>query len=227
MVALSAVAVNYTSAAVEALLTIIIAGVFVVIGYVIAKVINMFVTFVFDKTDLQGALRKTKLHKLLGGYTVTQAVTMLVSIYLPLLFLAQATTIRSLGVFTEVIKWILWYIPNLVAGVIVLMAALLLAEHLSDIVRKESSLQVANIAGKVVQVFIVYVAVVFTLPMILPGANVAILEEAFRWLLVAVAVAFGFGFAIALGLGFKDSFALSAKKNQHVFDELFTSVHKK
>ncbi len=226
MAALSGVAVNYTNAAFEAILTIIVAGVFIIIGYVIAKIINLVLASLFDKIELQKALKKKKLDKLLAGYSITKVVTAIIAIYVPLMFLAQATTIRNLGVFTDVITWVLWYIPNLLAGLIVLISALLFAEYLSNIIAKETKMQVAKAAGKIVQVFIAYVAVVFTLPMILPGADVTILQEAFRWLVMATSIAFGLGFAIAVGWGFKDAFSAAAKKNQRVFDDLFNEVRK-
>lgn len=219
--ALSQMLVMYAQQGMEALITVIVLGLFVIIGYLVAKVVNFVLLQLIEKGKVEEWIKKKKIDRLLAGYKLGDIVTMLLLIYVPLLFLGQALTIRNLGYLGSIVTWIIWYVPNLIIGVAVLIVALYFAEYVSKILVKQSKMQVAGIVGKLVQVFIAYMAVVVALPKILPGVDVTIIHEAFRWLVIATSIAFGLGTAISIGWGFKDAFASAAKKNQKVFDNLF------
>ena len=205
---------------VNALIAIVIISVYLIIGYGIALFLNAIIVRVFDEIEIEKKIRRHKLNQLLLGYTLTGITTVLVKLFVVLAFLGTATQVVSLGLITDIIKWMVIYIPSVVEGIIVIVVGLVFADYLARIIRKSNELPITNIVAGITQLFIAYIALVLALPLILPGVKVAILEKAFELFLGAGAIAIGFGLAIAFGLGMKDAIAVAAKKNQKTFDDM-------
>ena len=114
----------------------------------------------------------------------------------------------------------LGYLPSLVQGLIIVLAALMAADYLTDRIKSSKKLPFANSVGILVQLFIAYNALVIALPLLLPSADPSLLVWSFLVLLSAFAIALGFGSAIAIGLGMKDTVADLAKKHKDKFNRL-------
>jgi hypothetical protein len=103
---------------------------------------------------------------------------------------------------------------------VILLAALMAADYLTDRIKESKKLPFANGIGLLVTLFIAYNALVIAMPLLLPSADPSLLVWSFLVLLAAFAIALGFGAAIAIGLGMKDTVSDIAKKHKDKFDRL-------
>ncbi|MBS3060863.1 MAG: hypothetical protein J4432_05150 [DPANN group archaeon] len=215
---------SFIAQLVNALISVVVIAVFLVLGYFVAWVVNQVIIRVFEQIEVEKRIRRQKLDRVLLGFTLTGITTALVKIFVVLAFLGTATEVVNLGLFTDLIKLAVIYVPTLIQGVAILVVGLLFSDYIARLIKRSSSMPITNMVAAVVQLFVAYIALVIALPLILPGVKVAILERAFELFIGAAAVAIGFGLAIAFGLGLKDSIAAAAKKNQRVFDNFFGQI---
>jgi len=113
------------------------------------------------------------------------------------------------------------YLPSLLQGVIIIMAALMAGDYVTDRMKESKKMPFANTVAIAVEVFIAYNALVIAMPMLLPAADPSLLVWSFLVLLSALALALGLGAAIALGLGMKETVADVAKKHKDKINRLF------
>lgn len=205
----------------DALVAILIISVFFIVGYTVARIINFIIRKIFRELNVENLLASHGLKKVFGDFNLTQLVTFLVKVFVILAFLGAAADYVQIGILAEILVGIVAYIPSLVKGMIILIVALLLADYIASLIQKTKEVPFAGIVSIIIQLFFAYVALVLSLPLILPGVNVAILTRAFELFFGAAAIAFGVGFALALGFGLRDAVASAARKHQSVFDDMF------
>lgn len=197
----------------DALIAVLIVLFFGFVGYFIASIVNKIIQKVIEALGIEAKIKERGLGDALAGFTFTELVTSLLKIYIVLVFLGAAADAIKMPFFTQIIQWALIYLPNLVQGVAIIVIALLFGSYLSERIRKDET-ALSGVVASVVQVFVAYVAVVMSLPLILPGVNITILERAFELFVGSAAVAVGLGSAIAIGLGLKEPIAIAAKKHR-------------
>ena len=209
-----------------AFIAVLLLLIFLVIGYFLAKVIARVVDELLKAIKLEKLLNKTGLPKKFGGFTVTGIILLFVELFTILTFLAIATDIPAvnLGIVTEAIKWVIGYIPFLIQGLIVLVVAMLFANYVSNIIKESEKLPLANAIAFIVQLFIGYAALVMSIPLILPNADVGILKSAFEWFIAALAIELGLGIGIATGLSLRRPIEKAASKRPGMFDYLLGRV---
>ena len=212
---------NLATDAFDALVAILVRSVFFIVGYFIAKLINILIKKVFEELKVEALFASHGLKKVFGDFNLTQLVTFLVNVFVILAFLGAAAEYVQIGLLAEILVGVVAYIPSLVKGMIILIVALLLADYITSLIQKTKEVPFGGIVGIIIQLFFAYIALVLSLPLILPGVNVAILTRAFELFFGAAAVAFGVGFALALGFGLRDAVASAARKHQSVFDDMF------
>ncbi|MBN1160191.1 MAG: hypothetical protein JXA43_03100 [Candidatus Diapherotrites archaeon] len=210
-----------------AFLALIVVLLFFAIGYIVAWIITTIVRKAMDEFEIEEKIAKQGITPTLGKYTLTTIINFFLTLYIIFLFLGQATEIVSLGYFSTVILWVLAYLPGLAQGILIVVAALLFARYIGDMIIGKKELAMAESVAFVIKVFVGYMALVIALPMFLPGVDISILQQAFVLFVAAVSVALGVGVAIALGWGLKDPIAISAKKHQQVFDGFFERLEAK
>lgn len=203
-----------TSNFVAGLADFVVVVIFLAIGYLVARFLASIVKRGLHEIRLEKKLEEKGMHDALAGFTVSGIIVTFVKITTFAVFLGIAADVTRLTFLNTLIYWFIGYIPSLVQGVIIVVAALLGADYVADRIRKAREVPFANMLAMLGKVFVGYTAAVIAIPLILPGADVSILKTFFVLMVAAFAVAVGFGSAIALGLGLKDVVRDVGKKKE-------------
>jgi len=217
--------VTFSGQAADAVMAALVIIFFFLIGYVIAWIVAKIIETAMKELKVEHRLTGGKKLEI-AGFSLTHIIVVLVKIFVVLTFLGAATQLVSLWLITDVIRWALIYVPSLIEGIVVIIAALLFGDYLTRIIRQTREIPVTDLTALVVQLFVAYIALVLALPMILPGVNVAILEQAFVWFVTAAAIAIGVGAGIAIGFGLRVPIEQAAKKHPRLFDYFFGEFEK-
>lgn len=211
---------------VEAVWAIIAIAVFLVIGVIVAKIVAWIIGKALEGVKLEAFLKKHKVHNAMLGFSLTQIIQALIGLYIIFVSLGAAAQMISINYVSNIILKILGYIPSLAQGILLIVAALLIADYVTNWIKEKKSVVFSHQIGVAIEVLVAYIAVVLALPLILPNVDITILLELFKLLLTGLVIAICGGFALALGLGLKTPIEKAASKNQHVFDSLFGKLSK-
>jgi small-conductance mechanosensitive channel len=151
---------------------------------------------ILEKMGFKRSLEKANL-KLNSGKFIGE----LVKWFFIIVFLMAATDILELFQVTEFLRRILLYIPHLIVAVLILLAAVLIANFLQKLVKagvEAASLKGANFLSAVTKWAILVFAVLAALLQL--GIVPALIQTIFTGFVAALAIAAG----LAFGLGGKD-----------------------
>lgn len=201
------------------LAAIIVVLFFLVLGWIVGRILVRVLHAFLEGIQLEHKLEKRGIHDALLGFTVTGVLSSFVKLLTYVVFLGIASSVVHLAFLENLVVWAVGYVPVLIQGVVILMLALLAGDYVTDRI-KASKVPFAKLFGMALEGFIVYTALVISLPLLLPNADVEILKTTFFLIVGAFAIALGFGLAIAIGLGTKDTIAAVAKKKQKTLERL-------
>ena len=196
--------------------TVIIVA-YYVLGWCVAYVVNNLLKTAFDGIKLEQKAKAKGVSNALLGMKISSVIYTLLKIYIIVIFLGAGAEKVELGLVTDVIMWLVGYVPSMVQGVLVIAGALIATDYL---VNRMRGVQFAKTIGLLIKVFVGYTALVIALPFLLPGADTEILKTAFTLAVSSVAIALGLGLGIALGWGLKDAVADVAKKKKKLIEDL-------
>ncbi len=193
--------------------TLLAALIVFIIGWLIAialgKLANRMIRIIkldllLTKIGFKKALAKAKL-KLNSGYFFEE----LVKWFFIIVFLMTAADILGLYQVTDFLKGILYYIPNVIVAVVVLLAAVIVASFLQKLVRasvETAGLQAAGFLSGLTKWAVLifgFVAALFQL-----GIAVTLIQTLVIGLVAMLALAGG----LAFGLGGRDQAAMFLEK---------------
>ncbi len=170
----------------------------IVAGFVIGTLAKLFVIRLLKSMHLDDWIVENKLSNSIGNKKISEIGGSVVKWYVFFVFLKQAVSLVSLSTISEVLGFWINFGLTVIAAVVVIIAGLIIARYVRNAIELTSH-SFRKIAGLVIEVAIVYVAVVMGIKMI--GLPTEMLEWAF---LVAFA-----GFVFALALIFGLSFGLA------------------
>lgn len=201
------------------LASIIVVLFFLVLGWLVGKILVRILHAFLEGIQLEEKLEKKGVHDALLGFTATGILSTFVKLATYAVFLGIAASVVKLGFLELLVLRFIDYVPLLIQGVTVLALFMLGADYVTDRI-KASKVPFSKILGIAVEVLIVYTGVVIALPLVLPGADVEILKTTFSLILGGLVLAVGLGLAIAIGLGTKDTIASVAKKKEKTLERL-------
>ena len=188
----------------EALLRVGAALVILVVGWLIAKVVRAAVEKGLKALPIDEFARKIKLADFLKKGEIRYQLSELigVSVYwlVLLAFLLAVLDILGMSAAAGLLQRVLGYVPNVLAGVIVLVLGLFFGTVVNGVVQTAAAnagIAQARGLGSIAQVTVIIFAVAVALEKFL---NSMIIQTAFNTVVMAVA----FAAALAFGLGCKD-----------------------
>jgi len=190
------------------------------IGYIVAWLVNLGIKRFLRHVNLEAELKKHHLHDSLLGFSVTQVTTTLVWLWIMTFFFGYGAGIMGFPFLVQLSSMALGYMPYFTMGIVILAAGMLIGDYITDRMKMSKGVPFVNIIAMIVEVFIIYNALVIALPMLLPRASTILLEQSFSIVLAALGLMFGLGGAIAIGLGLKDVVSDIARKNRDKFNLL-------
>ncbi|OGZ35852.1 MAG: hypothetical protein A3A94_01720 [Candidatus Portnoybacteria bacterium RIFCSPLOWO2_01_FULL_43_11] len=167
------------------------------LGKLAAQVINILrIDQILEKIGFKNALDRAGL-KLNSGKFIGE----LIKWFLIIVFLMAAVDILGLDQVTEFLKRVLFYIPQIIVAVLILLAAVMVANFLQKLVKasvEAADLQSANFLGVVTKWAVLVFAILAALLQL--GIAPGLIQTLFMGLVGALAL----GAGLAFGLGGKD-----------------------
>ena len=213
-------AVGFIGNLLEGVAAFCILVVIMLIGIWVANLLGQVLKEFFNRVKLDKFLESHGVHDAFLGFTLSGIAIILLKLYVVVAFIGIAASVVMVPMLYVLAAQALNYLPSLVQGLVIVLAALMAADYLTDRIKTSKKIPFANSIGILVQLFIAYNALVIAMPLLLPAADPSLLVWSFLVLLSAFAIALGFGSAIAIGLGMKDTVAELAKKHKDKFNRL-------
>ena len=192
--------------AVNFLPTLISAFAVIIIGWFIAKAIQKITSKVFSWLKLDVLSDKSGLSNLLSKGGIKQTFSQLLSVllywFVMLLVFISALNILQLNVLAQLMDKIIFYIPNVIAAVFVVVVGMYLASFLSGLVKtamRGIGVQEAHFLGNLTRGVVILFALVISLQQLRIQAG--ILSFALQVSLGSIGLAIG----LAFGLGGKET----------------------
>ncbi|MFA5187831.1 MAG: hypothetical protein WC460_00530 [Patescibacteria group bacterium] len=185
---------------------LIAAIIILIVGILIAKAIEKLIQKVIEALKVDDLIRKINIVKKIeeSGTKVifSQIFAWLVKWFLYVALLIAVSSILNLGQFTDFLKSIALYLPNVIIAVLILVAGLVLGSFIEELLVKilvSTKAKVAALVAKVAK----WAIVIFSVLAALIQLNVA--PILIQTLFTTIAMAIALGAALAFGLGGKDA----------------------
>lgn len=180
---------------------IIGALIILLIGWIIGRIAGGVVSKLVEKTKTDEAIAKTDIGNMLAGtgMTVKGLISALVRWFIYLIFIMAAVSVLNIPVFSNFVNQIVLYIPNLIAGALILVIGLLAINFLMNWfegMMKAENVAFANIISMALKALFSIVVIVIALD------QLRIQTDIIYTFLVPLAWGFGIGLAIAIGIAF-------------------------
>ena len=172
-----------------------------IIGWIVGRVAGGVVSKLLQKTGADEAIAKTDVGQTLRGtgMTITGLISALVKWFFYLIFILAAVSVLNIPVFTNFVNEVVLYIPNLIAGALVLVVGLLVINFLMNWfegMMKAEDIAFASIISMALKALFTIVIIVIALDQLKISTGII------YTFLVPLAWGFGIGLAIAIGIAF-------------------------
>lgn len=180
---------------------LVAAIIILVVGYVIGRIVAYVVREILERTNVDDYFEEQGDLK----FELSSMFSVISKWIIYLLFINQAAVALQVSAITSMVERIVTWLPGLVGAIAVFLAGYGIAIYAKKQVIGSETLY-ANILGKVVFFFVLYIAVATALPV------VGIKADLINQILLIIMGSVGAGFAIASGLGLKDLFEEEARR---------------
>lgn len=185
---------------------VLAAVVIVLLGFVVAHIVYVVLLKLFDKAHIDKFLvEKTHLDKIIGGMKISHLLANMIRWFIFVLFLPPAATLLKLGILSTFLLDVAYWIPKLIAAVIIMIAGLAVANYVAEKIH-ETRAKSIGVFAEITKIVIIILVAIMALDQI--GVNVSFAENAFLIILAGIMLAL----AIAFGLGMKDDAGDIVKK---------------
>ncbi len=187
-----------------------------IIGFIVGKVAGLVVREILIRTGADKYLKKEE-HIKFKPSSVFDVITRW-AIYIT--FITSAVDVLGIQSLKEIMTQIVYFIPQLVGAVIVILASYAIGVYIKDEILSAKTVY-SDVLGKAIFFLIVYIGIAIALPII--RINTQLISN----LLLIIVGSIGAGMAIAIGLGLKDIIREMAKDYAKDFREMRAKYHKK
>ncbi len=172
--------------------------VILIIGYIVGWIVSWVVEKILTKAQFNKCVvGKTNVCKATGNMDLSKIIGLITKWGIFALFLASAASVVQLGGLAVFLQGVAFWIPNLIAAVIIALAALIIGDYASYKI-EETKIKSSKFVGLGTKVVIVFLGAIIALKQI--GIDVSVVEYSFLVILAGVMLALG----LAFGLGFAD-----------------------
>ncbi|MFA4993299.1 MAG: hypothetical protein WC571_04960 [Candidatus Omnitrophota bacterium] len=187
------------------MLNVLLVIVILIIGWLISKLIKAIVSKALKTIKLDTLSSRIELDKVLGKGGITYSLSDLIGVvcYWLGLLVTFMVAINAIGltVAADLLNQVVLYIPNVIAGIFILIIGMFAATALKNIVTTAANnvgLSQGKLLGKIVETVVVVFAVIIGLEQLNIGMRVTELT------IGIILGSFGLALALAFGLGCKD-----------------------
>lgn len=185
---------------------LIAAIIILIIGVLIAKAIEKLIQKIVEALKVDELIKKINVIKKIeeAGTKVvfSQILAWLVKWFLYIALLVAVSEILQLGQFTDFLKDIALFLPNVIIAVLILVVGLVLGAFLEDLIAKvlvSTKAKLVSLIAKIAKWAVVIFAVLAAL------IQLKVAPVLIQTLFTTIAMAIALGAALAFGLGGKDA----------------------
>jgi len=179
--------------------------VILVVGWLIAKVIEALIARILKAVKLDAASEKAGIANVLAKGDIKQTLSELVGaiVYWLIILIVIATTLDALNlkIASALLTRVVGYVPNIIAAVFILILGAFVANFVGTIVRtagNNAGIKNTKMLSQIAQTILMIFAVIIAIEQLQIATTLLILS------VNIVLVSIGLGIAIAFGLGCKD-----------------------
>jgi len=185
-----------------------------IIGWAVGRLLGAAISRLLDKAGVDDALRKTSVGKAIerAGVPTPRFFDILVRVFIYLIAVFAAVNVLQIEVLTYYMKMVVEYLPSLIAGIVILIFGLMIADFIGDAITavgREAKIEYASLASLAVRGVLYLVVIIIGLSTM--GIDVSILNVVVTAISWGVAGAIALGVGLALGFGLKDYVAKKAE----------------
>jgi hypothetical protein len=185
----------------EAMPSIFAAIIFVAIGYFIGVIAKAVVIKALQQTKIDLWMEEQNLVGAIGNQEVSAIAGSIVKWYLFFIFLKQAVEIVQLATLNDFLGFWINYVLLLLGAFVLVVAGLIIGRYIRNAIESTSH-SLKRIVGLVLELIIVYVAIVMAIRTI--GLPTDVLEIAFLIGIAGFIGSLGIAVGISFGLALKD-----------------------
>lgn len=191
------------------------AGIVLLVGWIAGRALGKGVSKLLERAAVDEALRKTVLGKVLERSKLppTKFFDLLARWFVYLIAILAAADALEVEALSSFIRTIVQYIPNLIAGVLVLIFGFIFSDFVGDLIRsmgKESGVEYLGPLSGGVKLLLYFIVIVVALTVMKIDVSIVyVFANALAW---GMAVGISVGLGIAFGFGFKDFIAKNAER---------------
>lgn len=200
-IALQDAVVRIVAEAPVVIVGLLIAIIFLIVGYLVGKLFARIVETFLHKAKLDEWASHYDLEKAVGSIPLSTLAGMFVKWYTILLFLAEAAAFVQLAAIRTFVDMIVFYVPALLGALLIIVLGLLIGRYLRNQIENTKH-KYKSVAGLVTQWLVIYVTLVIGLDTM--GFNTSILTEAFKIAFSAMVFIIAIVIGVSFGLTFKN-----------------------
>ncbi len=184
----------------------IIAIIILILGYFIGAIIGHIIKKIVERTKLEKWIESTGRLGALGGIEPPSLMGGLVKWWVFSIALLIATDYIELTTVSRFLQSIAVWIPQLLAGILIVIAGLIIADFAAAVISKAKKLKGIKIVSPIVRVLIIIYFLTIAFQVI--GIRVGLAENTLLIIVAGIVLAL----AIAIGIGFGFAFRKHAEK---------------
>jgi hypothetical protein len=186
---------------IDILPSLLVAIVFIILGYVVGVVAKAIISRVLAKMGIDEWFEEQNLLAAIGNKNFSEIAGAIVKWYLFFIFLKQAVEIVNLITLNEVLGFWIQYALLVIVAAGVIIAGMIIARFARNAI-ESSDYALKQIFGLLLELMVVYIAVVMGISII--GLPTQLLEMAFIIALTGIVIAVSLMIGIGFGLALKD-----------------------
>ena len=195
-----------------------------VIGYIIGKLLGGLVKKILEKGKLHDkVIKNTMIEKILNAIDMKfeSLIGTLISLFFYVVFILVAIEILEIEMLSNFVNQVLLYLPNLIAGILVIVVGLIAVEWIIRFVNKttkEYKVLTADVVTMFLRAILILVVIVITLDQwMIDTSIIYTFAQPLAWgVAAAIAVSFGWGFKDVIAEWSKKKADEWEKKNKKI-----------
>jgi hypothetical protein len=194
---------------VSSLPNIVVAIVFIIIGYVLGCIVKYLVVRLLKSAHFDEWMQEQNLTDSIGNKKISTLGGSIAKWYIFFVFLKQAVELVKLSTINEVLGFWINFALLLIAAMVVILAGLIVGRYVRNIIESSRN-SLRKVGGLVIELTLVYVAVVMAIRIV--GLPTEMLEAAFLISFTGFILALSLIFGISFGLALKDEAKIIVKE---------------
>jgi len=187
----------------------LLALILILVGYLLGLLIGYILEIILKRIGIDKQVEKAQVSQIVGKIKLSSIIGEIAKWFIFIAFLSQAVQKLELGILSDLlVKFAIW-LPNLVAGILIIIFGLVLVNLVAIKIEEHSEVKGTRMLVRIIKIFFIIAIVImgFEQMQLKTGVVEKVFIELVRALSWAVAIAIGIGF----GFGMKDEFKKESK----------------